>query len=123
MSKKIARKEEELVPLEKWLVCLRKDGRSFTRQFMAEGYYEAYDTVLTHAEKRRAEVLWFKEKRNCGHHLNRSYPELESICVYCSALFNDREPVPCREEGCEAIFCSRNCMEDHCHFRNHAKAA
>ena len=120
MSKKIAQNEDELILPEKWLACFRKNGKSFIRQFMAEGYYEAYDTVLTHAEKRRAEVVWFREKRNCGDHLNKNYPELESFCVYCNAVFNDREPIPCREESCEALFCSRSCMEEHCHFRHNS---
>ncbi|MFQ5920948.1 MAG: hypothetical protein ACE5JV_02905 [Nitrososphaerales archaeon] len=120
MSKKIASDEKDLLPLEKWLASFRKNDRSFIRQFMAEGYYEAYDTVLTYAEKRKAEIVWFKEKRNAGHHMNRNYPELESICVYCNAVFNDREPIPCKNESCETIFCSRDCMQEHYTLRHGA---
>ena len=64
---------------EKWLVAFRNpsskrhpDGSVFVRQFYAPGYYEAYDTVMTHAEKSSLEVLWFREKRNCEPFLNRN---------------------------------------------------
>lgn len=118
MSKKIAHNEDQVIPAEKWLASFRKNGRSFIRQFRAEGYYEAYNTALTYAEKRKVEVLWFKEKRNCDQHLNRNYPELESICVYCHAIFNDKEPVPCYDESCKAVFCSKGCMQEHYMFRH-----
>jgi len=121
VSKKIARNEDEIIPSEKWLVSFRKNGRSFIRQFRAEGYYEAYNTVLTYAEKRKSEVLWFKEKRNCDQHLNRNYPELETICVYCRAIFNEKEPIPCYDENCKAIFCSKNCMNEHYIFRHNTR--
>jgi hypothetical protein len=119
MRTKVARNEEDIIPVEKWLVSFRKNGREFVRQFRAEGYYEAYDTVLTHAEKRKLEVLWFKEKRNCGSkYLNKNYSELESICIYCRAIFNETEPVPCYDENCNAIFCSKRCMQEHFKFRH-----
>jgi len=121
VKKRIAQNEDQVIPAEKWLVSFRKNGRSFVRQFMAEGYYEAYDTVLTYAENREVEVLWFKEKRNCDHHLNRNYPELESVCVYCHAIFNDKEPVPCYDETCKAVFCSKRCMQEHYTFRHKSK--
>jgi hypothetical protein len=114
-----AKNEEEIIPKEKWLVSFRKNGKPFVRQFWAEGYYEAYDTVLTHAEQRKLEVLWLKEKRNCGsRYLSKNFPELETICVYCRAIFNETEPVPCYEENCSATFCSRTCMEEHHRLRH-----
>jgi hypothetical protein len=116
---RIANNDEEILPAEKWLVSFRKNGRQFIRQFRAEGYYEAYDTVLTHAEKRKLEILWFKEKRNCGsRYMNKNYPELEAICVYCRAIFNETEPVPCYDENCNATFCSKTCMDEHYKFRH-----
>jgi hypothetical protein len=107
------------LPQEKWLVAYRNpsgngpEGSTFVRQFRAPGYYEAYDTVLTHAEKMNLEVLWFREKRNCGPYMNRNYPELEGLCTWCNRKFGQSEPVPCGSEGCEAEFCSRRCMEEH----------
>jgi hypothetical protein len=83
------------------------------RQFYAPGYYEAYDTVLTHAEKMNLEVLWFREKRSCEPFLNRDFPDLEAICTYCNKKFNHSEPVPCAHEGCSAEFCSRYCLAEH----------
>lgn len=111
------------VPAEKWLVAFRNpsgrgpEGSMFVRQFYAPGYYEAYDTVLTHAEKMNLEVLWFREKRNCGPYMNRNYPELESRCTYCNKKFG-HEPVPCASEGCELEFCSRECMAEHIAHRH-----
>lgn len=116
--KRVAENEDSIIAAEKWLVSFRKNGKSFMRQFRAAGYYEAYDTVLTYAERRKAEVLWFREKRNCGQHLNRNHEELESLCTYCHAHFNEQEPVPCNNERCNAIFCSRECMQEHYRFRH-----
>ena len=69
-SRRVAAEDE--LALEKWLVAFRNpsskrhpDGSVFVRQFYAPGYYEAYDTVMTHAEKTRLEILWFREKRSC----------------------------------------------------------
>jgi hypothetical protein len=108
------------VPAEKWLVAYRNPaskrqprGSIFMRQFYAPGYYEAYDTVLTHAEKMNLEVIWFREKRSCEPFLNRDFPELEVICRYCNKKFNHVEPVPCSHEGCGAEFCSMACMSEH----------
>ena len=113
------------VPAEKWLVAYRNSeskkhpgGSVFIRQFYAAGYYEAYDTVLTYAENMNMEVMWFREKRSCESLLNCDFPELESLCTYCNKKFNDLEPVPCRNEGCKAEFCSRECMEDHIAMRH-----
>lgn len=119
----VERKEvasDDDVPAEKWLAAYRNpaskkhpDGSVFIRQFYASGFYEAYDTVLTHAENMNLDVVWFREKRSCEHFLNCDFPELESLCTYCNKKFNHIEPVPCRHESCSAEFCSRKCMEDH----------
>jgi hypothetical protein len=92
----------------------------FIRQFYAAGFYEAYDTVLSYAENRNMEVMWFREKRSCGPFLNRDLPELESLCRYCNKEFNDFEPVPCMQEGCKAEFCSKECMTSHLALRHKA---
>lgn len=120
---KSSRKEvasEDDLPLEKWLVAYRNPnskrragGFVFVRQFYAPGYYEAYNTVLTHAEKLNLEVLWFREKRSCEEFLNRDFPDLETICTYCNKKFNDSEPVPCSHNGCRFEFCSMECMAEH----------
>lgn len=117
-NKKIA--SLDAIPSEKWLVAYRNpsskkypEGSVFMRQFLAPGYYEAYDTVITYAEKMNLEVLWFREKRNCEPYLNQNFPELESVCTYCNKKFNHVEPVPCVQEGCAALFCSRECMSEH----------
>lgn len=121
--KKVASDEE--IPSEKWLVAYRNpsskrhpDGSVFVRQFYAPGYYEAYDTVLTHAEKMNLEVLWFREKRSCEPFLNRNFPELEALCTYCNKKFNHSEPVPCADSACGAEFCSRECMAEHGRLRH-----
>ncbi len=107
------------LPAEKWLVAFRNpssrkgpDGSTMVRQFFAPGYYEAYDIVLSHAEKMKLEVLWFREKRNCGPYMNRNYPALEGKCTWCNRKFNE-EAVPCSHEPCEYEFCSRECMQEH----------
>jgi hypothetical protein len=111
--------EEGDLPAEKWLVAFRNpssakgpEGSTFVRQFFAAGYYEAYDAVLTHAERMNLEVLWFREKRNCGPYMNRDYPGLEARCAYCNKKFG-HEPVPCADSKCELEFCSRQCMDEH----------
>jgi hypothetical protein len=128
MHKKQGRKSvasDDEIPAEKWLVAYRNpdskrnpEGSVFMRQFYAPGYYEAFDMVLTYAEKMRLEVLWFREKRCCEAFLNRNFPELESKCIYCNKKFNHTEPVPCVNDGCEAEFCSKECMLDHCKLRH-----
>ena len=117
-DRKVATGDE--MPPEKWLVALRNpaskkhpDGSVFVRQFYAPGYYEAYDTVMTHAEKMRLEVLWFREKRTCEPFLNQNFPELESICTYCNRKFNHSEPIPCSVSECNSLFCSRECISEH----------
>lgn len=111
--------DDELA-FEKWLVAFRNpaskrhpDGSVFVRQFYAPGYYEAYDTVMTHAENMSLEVLWFREKRSCEPFLNRNFPELESICTYCNKRFNHSDPIPCAVTECAGLFCSRECLVEH----------
>ena len=108
------------LPEEKWLVAFRNpssrkdpDGSVFVRQFYAPGYYEAYDTVITHAEKTGLEVMWFREKRSCEPFINKTFPLLESICTYCNKKFNHLEPIPCSAQSCSAMFCSHECMTGH----------
>lgn len=115
---------ESDLPQGKWLVAYRNpsskkgpDGSTFVRQFFAPGFYEAYDRVLTHAEKMNLEVLWFREKRNCGPYMNCNYPELEGLCTWCNKKFGD-ESVPCSHGGCKLEFCSRQCMQEHCTHRH-----
>lgn len=117
-SRKTTASGDEL-PAEKWLVAFRNPAKKYTkgpvimRQFYSPGYYEAYDTVLTHAEKTNLEVLWFREKRLCESLINVNFQELEAICTYCNKRFNHTEPVPCSDERCSAEFCSKVCMTDH----------
>ncbi len=119
MSNKAIKNDEDMILTEKWIVSFRRKGKSFIRQFRAEGYYEAYDAVLTHAEKHKLDVLWFKEKRNCdSRYMNYNYSELETICTYCGAIFNETEPLPCYDENCNAQFCSKSCLEKHCELRH-----
>lgn len=113
------------LPTEKWLVAYRNPaskkhpgGSVFMRQFFAPGYYEAYDMVLTHAERMNLEVLWFREKRACEPFLNRDFPELEAVCTFCNKKFNHVDPIPCNHPPCRAEFCSRECMTDHITMRH-----
>jgi hypothetical protein len=110
---------ESDLPAEKWLVAYRNPasrkgpgGSTIVRQFYAPSFYEAYDIVLTHAEKMNLEVLWFREKRNCGPYMNRNFPPLEGLCTWCNKKFSE-EPVPCMHDRCESEFCSRECMKEH----------
>ena len=80
------REDEVLLP-EKWLVAFKNpnskknpESSIFVRQFYAPGFYEAYDIVATYAEKLKLDILWFKEKRNCGYaYINNNYLQLESF--------------------------------------------
>jgi hypothetical protein len=67
-SRKSTASDDE-IPAEKWLVAYRNPiskkhpgGSIFMRQFYAQGYYEAYDTVLTHAEKMNLNSVVPREK-------------------------------------------------------------
>lgn len=115
------------LPQEKWLAAFRSPSSSargeadvtFVREFRAPGFYEAYDTVLTFAEKMNVEVLWFREKRNCEvQYMNRNYPALEAICTWCNRKFRS-EPVPCGRQDCSGEFCSKRCMQEHAARKNH----
>lgn len=117
--------EKEIIPSEKWLVSFKNhNNKNMTpqiiiRQFYAQGYFEAYDIVRTISEKLDLEVIWFKEKRNCSSlFINKTFPILESICVYCNRLFNGNEPIPCIHEKCIHIFCSLDCRNDHYRLRH-----
>jgi hypothetical protein len=125
--KKLEKKEREIIsdideknsiPYEKWIVSFT-DGRNSTikisyREFFAQGFYEAYDTVMTYAEKQNLDVRWFKEKRRCGNKFSEhEIIKLESFCTYCNRKFNHQDPVPCIHNTCNSMFCSRNCMNDH----------
>ncbi|MGA8106442.1 MAG: hypothetical protein WB815_07280, partial [Nitrososphaeraceae archaeon] len=98
----IAFKEDDILPYEKWLAAFRNGSNSeileeheFLRQFHATGFYEAYDIVASFAEKSQVEILWFLEKRECGHpYVNSNYPELESLCTYCNGFFSYRDSIP-----------------------------
>ena len=99
---------------EKWLAAFRRQsGDAFIRQFYALGFYEAYDKVVSHAERLKLGVLWFKEKRACGPMSTDSFPMLESVCTYCNKQFNHQEPIPCGAARCHAEMCSKVCYSDH----------
>lgn len=112
--------EKEIIPSEKWLVSFKNYNNKNTtpqtiiRQFYAQGYFEAYDIVRTFSEKFDLEIIWFKEKRNCSSlFINKTFPILESICIYCNKIFNGNEPIPCIQEKCIHIFCSLDCRNNH----------
>lgn len=112
--------EKEIIPSEKWLVSFKNYNNKNTtpqtiiRQFYAQGYFEAYDIVRTFSEKFYLEIIWFKEKRNCSSlFINKTFPILESICIYCNKIFNGNEPIPCIQEKCIHIFCSLDCRNNH----------
>lgn len=110
--------EDNTIPYEKWIVSFADSRKSKIkisfREFFAQGFYEAYDIVMTYAEKQNLDVSWFKEKRNCGNVFSQfEITKLESFCTYCNRKFNHQDPVPCRHDECNSVFCSRNCMNDH----------
>ena len=115
---KPAIKEDNIIPYEKWIVAFsnprKKSNKLSYREFFAQGFYEAYDTVMTYAEKLNVDIRWFKEKRNCGDlFTNHKFIELESFCTYCNNMFNHQDPIPCINKNCYSIFCSKNCMNEH----------
>ncbi|HEY9398368.1 MAG TPA: hypothetical protein VIP29_00565 [Nitrososphaeraceae archaeon] len=110
--------EKNILPYEKWIVSFsdsRKNNIKISyREFFAQGFYEAYDIVMTYAEKQNVDVRWFKEKRNCGSTFsNYKITKLESLCTYCNKKFNHEDLIPCYHAYCHSIFCSRECMNDH----------
>ena len=122
----IAFNESEIFASEKWLVEFKCDSgtesfekTTFIRQFYAPGFYEAYDTAATYAEKFQVEVMWFQEKRNCGTpYTNYSYPELEVLCTYCNNSFSHQDTIPCSDSKCSSMLCTRNCLQDHIAFKH-----
>jgi hypothetical protein len=118
--------EDDFLPHEKWLAAFRNgpDSRmteehEFVRQFRAIGFYEAYDIVTMYAEKSQVEILWFIEKRGCGHpFVNNNYPELESICTYCNSFFSYLDSIPCPSPRCSSVLCSKICLQDHIGFKH-----
>ncbi len=105
---------------EKWLVAfIRSDNinKVFYRQFFAMGFYEAYDKVMTFAEKTNYQILWYKEKRKCGLYYTKiNIPSLENICTFCNKKFNNIEPIKCNFDNnfiCTSEFCSFICRNDH----------
>jgi hypothetical protein len=119
--------EKEVIPSEKWLVSFKNHHNSraslfpriIIRQFYAQGYYEAYDMIRSYAEKLSLEIMWFKEKRNCSNlFISKTFPLLESICIYCNRIFNDLEPIPCLKDDCIHMFCSTYCLEKHIIFKH-----
>lgn len=113
--------DDDIILPEKWLVEFRDSrGFSFVRQFHAPGFYEAYDAAMSYAEKLTLEILWFKEKRNCGlEYLNRNIPRLESFCTYCNKRFNHIDPLKCADINCCSEFCSRQCAQNHQDLKHH----
>jgi hypothetical protein len=123
---RIAYKEDEIPPHEKWLAAFvdeltgSADGTVLVRQFYAPGFYEAYDIVASYAQKSQLRVLWFQEKRRCGTpYSSTNYAELESQCTYCNNFFNDRDDIPCSATHCSAMFCSRKCFDEHNNLKHH----
>jgi hypothetical protein len=109
--------EDQLIISEKWVVALQKfpeDRKFFLKEFYSQGYYEAYDIVMTYAERTHTTVLWFNEKRSVGYpECNVNFPKLEFVCTYCNREFADPDPIPCTNEICLSYFCSKCCLEQH----------
>lgn len=112
---------------EYWVLAFVKPKRKryFSyRQFLAKGYYEAFDIVMTFAEKTSNEILWFKEKRNCGGEFQgKVIPDLEHVCTFCNKEYNNNEPIKCNFNAnssllCRSEFCSLKCKEEHFYFKH-----
>jgi hypothetical protein len=127
-EKKTVLNEDDILPSEKWLVRFinpksrkTRQESTFVRQFHAPGFYEAYDMVMTYAEKSNLDILWFKEKRRCGDdYANRNFLEMESYCTYCNKKCDHLDPLPCANGNCSAEFCSKECALNH-HFMRHLR--
>ena len=113
--------EDHLIIYEKWIVALKNnpEDRKFSlKEFYSQGYYEAYDIVMTYAERTHATVFWFKEKRVVGYpECNVNFPKLEFVCTYCNREFAEPDPIPCTNETCLSYFCSKGCLQQHQVFR------
>ncbi len=108
---------------EKWIVAfIRTDTlkKIYYRQFYAAGFYEAYDRVMTFMEKTNCNILWYKEKRNCGlYFTKKEIPYLEFVCTFCNNKFNNIEPIKCNFENrnvCTSEFCSFHCKQEHFYY-------
>lgn len=123
LSGNVVPDEDQLITYEKWVVALLKNTQNhkfFLKEFYAQGYYDAYDIVMTYAERTRTTALWFKEKRNVGYpECNINFPKLEYVCTYCNREFDDRDPIPCMKGTCLSYFCSKDCFQQHVHLRKH----
>jgi hypothetical protein len=113
--------EDHPVMYEKWVVALQNRHsyrKFFLKEFYSQGYYEAYDIVMTYAERRHVTILWFKEKRAVGYpECNVNFPKLEFVCTYCNREFAEPDPIPCTEVGCSSCFCSKHCLQQHQQLR------
>jgi hypothetical protein len=105
---------------EKWVVAYAKSNnlkKVYYRQFFAEGFYEAYDRIMTFSEKTDYKIMWYKEKRKCGRFFDgKEISNLESICTYCNSIFNNIEPIKCnfdKHQDCKSEFCSFKCRKEH----------
>ena len=117
--------ERDELAFEKWVIMVKdyekqqkKDPKIFIRQFMAQGYYEAYDIARSYAERSKLEIVWFKEKRLCPEYYSKYFPWLEYFCTYCNRKFNDKDPLTCNIKGCQAILCSKNCINNHIQLKH-----
>jgi hypothetical protein len=120
----ISKKNELENPVEeKWIVAFIRPNtlrKIYYRQFYAMGFYEAYDRVMTFMEKTNYQILWYKEKRNCGLYFTiKEIPFLEFVCTFCNNKFNNIEPIKCNFENkntCTSEFCSFNCRQEHFYY-------
>jgi hypothetical protein len=115
----------DITPMEKWLVAFRNrnpgrtTGSIHIREFQCGGYYDALERVQGYAEKTDNEVLWFKEKRACGEPLAYSIQlPLGCFCTYCNVEHNTDDSIPCQEQHCNSILCSRKCYEHHMQLKH-----
>ena len=113
-------------PEEYWVIAFFKSyskNKTYYRQFMAAGFYEAFDTVMTFSEKTSCQILWYKEKRKCDSKFTKlGIPLLESFCTFCNKEFNNIEPIKCNYEkndlSCKSEFCSLDCKQEHFYFKH-----
>jgi hypothetical protein len=117
--------DHDITPMEKWLVAFRnRNSRQTTgsihiREFQCGGYYDALERVQGYAEKTDNEVLWFKEKRDCDESLAYSIQlPLGCFCTYCNVEHNTEDSIPCQEQHCSSILCSRKCYEHHVRLKH-----
>ena len=72
--------------VEYWVIAFFKShskNRKYYRQFMASGFYEAFDIVMTFSEKTSCQILWYKEKRKCDSKFTElGIPLLESFVLF-----------------------------------------